>query len=137
MFAENRFSGDTGGAAPGSPLAAAIARSTAQLSRDLRLRAIVVLSSGGTATARVMSAARPGAPVVGAAATLRTMLQMGLLWGVIPRLVQAGEMDDPDGLARRLAVQLDLAEPGQRILCVEGFHEGTEADTPRLTVLTV
>jgi pyruvate kinase len=138
MFATNRFDGDTGEAAPGSPLPRAIARSTAQLSRDLRLRAIVVLPSDGAGTtARVMAAARPGAPVVGVASSLKGMWQMSLLWGVIPRLVKPEEMDDPNALSSRLAQQLELAEPGQRILSVEGFRGGDETDTPRLTVLTV
>ena len=138
MFATNRFDGDTGEAAPGSPLPKAVARSTAQLSRDLGLRAIVVLPSDGAGTtARIMAAARPGSPVVGVASTLKGMWQMSLLWGVIPRLVKPDELEDPSSLARGLAVQLDLAEPGHRVLCVEGFRDGDAPDAPRITVLTI
>jgi pyruvate kinase len=138
VFAESRFKAEgtpdtVGPPAAASPMNEAIAVATAQLSRDLRCRAIVVVSVGGTgATARVMSAARPGAPVVGAAATLRGMLQQSLLWGVVPRLVQRDELDAPEELACRLAVQLDLAAAGERVLLVQGFEA-----SPSITVLTV
>jgi pyruvate kinase len=137
LFAERRFraeGADPVPAAPGaSPLAEAVGVAVAQLSRDLRCRAIVVASVGGTgATARVMSAARPGAPIVGLAATLRGMLQQSLLWGVVPRLVQQAELEDPEELARRVAGQLDLASAGDRILLVRGFEA-----SPSITVLNV
>ncbi|MDQ1444786.1 MAG: pyruvate kinase [Acidimicrobiaceae bacterium] len=136
VFAERRFraeGGDPVPAAGSSPVAEAVGVAVAQLSRDLRCRAIVVVSLGGTgATARVMSAARPGAPIVGAAATLRGMLQQSLLWGVVPRLVQAAEIEEPEELAKRVAGQLDLAGAGDRILLVKGFEQ-----SPSITVLEV
>jgi pyruvate kinase len=136
IFAERRFRDEAVVVDPppgASPVAEAVGISVAQLSRDLRCRAIVVVSVGGTgATARVMSAARPGSPIVGAAATLRGMLQQSLLWGVVPRLVQAAELEDPAELARRVAQQLDLAAEGERILLVQGFEQ-----TPSITVLNV
>ena len=46
---------------PPIPFGDAVARSTAQLSRDLRVRAIVVISQSGMSAA-TMSAARPAAP---------------------------------------------------------------------------
>jgi pyruvate kinase len=136
IFAERRFRDDAAVADPppgASPLAEAVGVAVAQLSRDLRCRAIVVVSQGGTgATARVMSAARPGSPIVGLAATLRGMLQQSLLWGVVPRLVQPAEIEEPEELARRVAVQLDLAAEGERILLVQGFER-----VPSITVLNV
>src|SRR5436190_16603382 len=45
------------------PLGVAVARSTAQLSRDLRVRAVVVRATTG-ASASVIAASRPAAPVV-------------------------------------------------------------------------
>ncbi len=138
LFATSRFRLDHDSGPAGSPVAESVAQATAQLSRDLKLRAIVVVSTGGTgATARVMSAARPGAPVIGAVAAERTLLQMSLLWGVVPCAVEAAELATPDDLARRLALKLDLAVPGDRVLVVEGFREGGATDTPRLTVLTL
>ncbi len=137
LFAEGRF-GRGEQLAIGSPLADSVARATAQLSRDLRLRGIVVISTGGTgATSRVMSAARPAAPVVGVAASPHAVLQMTLLWGVIPYRVEPQELALPEELARRLVRELDLATTGDRVLVVEGFREGGDDDTPRLTVLGV
>ena len=138
VFAESRFRDDRAGSlSTMSPAAEAVAVAVAQLSRDLRCRAIVVLSTGGTgATARVMSAARPGAPIVGAAPTLRGMLAQSLLWGVVPRWVQPAELEDPTALACSVAVQMDLAAEGDRILLVHGFRAEGE-DSPSITVLTV
>jgi pyruvate kinase len=140
LFAQRRFRLD--GAEPpagGSPLAVAIARATAQLSRDLQCRAIVVVAAerGTDATVRVMSAARPGAPVVAAMASARATLQTSVLWGVIPARMDAADLADPAHAARRLARRLGLAEFGEHVLVVEGFHEDAEEDAPRIAVIRV
>src|SRR5262249_36556389 len=60
----------------------AVARATAQMSRDLRVRCIVVLSRTGT-TAMVVAAARPAAPIVALTTEVATCRRMSLLWGVV------------------------------------------------------
>jgi pyruvate kinase len=138
MFAETRFGSDTGRLAADSGLEAAVARCIGQLSRDLPVRAILVVSSGGTgATARVISAARPGAPIIGATSSERTMHQMSLLWGVIPRLVSPTELSQPDDIAGRMATELGLADPAGQVISVEGFSEGAAPDIPNLTILSL
>jgi pyruvate kinase len=114
----------------------AISRSTAQLSRDLRVRCILVLSKGG-ATAEVVAGSRPAAPVVAVTTDLPTWRHMNLLWGVVPVLVEEGDLDDPHALARRLAVELGLAETGQYILVVAGFGRTPAQRAPSVTVITV
>jgi len=58
---------------------------------------------------------------------------MNLLWGVVPRLIEAEEFEDPKSVARRLVKELGLAEDGHHILLLAGLasHE------PTITVLTV
>lgn len=114
----------------------AISRSTAQLSRDLRVRSVLVLSRGG-ATAEVVSGSRPAAPVVAVTTDVATWRYMNLLWGVVPILVEEADLDDPHRLARRLAVDLGLAEEGQYILVVAGFGRTPAQRAPSVTVLTV
>jgi pyruvate kinase len=117
---------------PPLPLREAVARSTAQLSRDLQVRSIVVRTVHGT-SAEVVAATRPAAPVIALTRDERVYRRMNLLWGVIPRMVDAAEFAQPQAVARRLACELGLAETGQMILLLAGFGGGE----PMITVLPV
>jgi pyruvate kinase len=120
---------------PPLQLQAAFGRATAQLSRDLRVRSIVVLSRSG-ATALAVTAARPAAPVVVVTSDIGTYRRANLLWGTVPIHVDADDLDRPHTLARRLAVELDLASHGQYILIITGFR-ATEEAAPTVTALRV
>ena len=112
----------------------AVARSVAQLSRDLRVRAIIAISRSGM-SASTVSAARPAAPLIAISPSAAACRRMNLLWGVIPALVEEAELADGVGLARRLAVELDLAAAGDYILLVKGFAQEQQANTPSITLL--
>ena len=114
------------------PLRMAVARSTALLSRDLRVRAIVVRTRSGT-SATVVAATRPAAPVLALTADAAVCRRLNLLWGVIPRLVSAADFEHPQAVARRQARDVGLAGPGDYILLLAGFGEGE----PMITVLPV
>jgi pyruvate kinase len=114
------------------PVRVAMARATAQLSRDLRVRAIVVRSQKGTSV-RVVSATRPAAPIVALTMEPLVARRLNLCWGVVPRLIEAAAFDKAQTAAREAALALKLAEPEQNILLLSGFgkHE------PMVTVLKV
>jgi pyruvate kinase len=114
------------------PMRLAVARSTAQLSRDLRVRSIFVRTRSGTSAAFV-SCTRPAAPVVALTADDAMARRLNLFWGVVPRAVGAEEFGKPRVPARRLAVQEGLASEGDTILLLSGF--GT--NEPTVTVLPV
>ena len=114
------------------PLREAVARSTAQLSRDLQVRAVVVRTVHGD-SAEVVAATRPAAPIIALTKDPRVFRRMNLLWGVIPRLIDAAEFECPQVSARRHACELNLAEEGQTILLLAGFGAGE----PMITVLPV
>jgi pyruvate kinase len=114
------------------PLREAVARSTAQLSRDLQVRAVVVRTQHGT-SAEVVAATRPAAPIIALTMDPVVYRRMNLLWGVIPRLIDAAEFERPQAVARRHACELGLAETGQTILLLAGFGAGE----PMITVLPV
>jgi hypothetical protein len=59
--------------------------------------------------------------------------RMNLLWGVIPRLIDAAEYTRPQDAAQRHARELNLAQEGQTILLLAGFGSGE----PTITVLPV
>jgi pyruvate kinase len=117
---------------------AAIARSISQLSRDLRVRAIVVRSQSG-GSANVVSAARPAAPIVAATSRADSCRQMNLLWGVIPIHIHVDKenLQPAPELAVELARQLELAEEGQFVLAMEGVGDNSKTDTPIVTVTAI
>jgi pyruvate kinase len=131
QWAEGAFGSicDPGGLKPPLPLYVAVARATAQMSRDLRVRSIIVRSRHGT-TARVVSAARPAAPVIAITKDEGSCRRMSLLWGVIPVRVEADDLDLLPELARRLVREHGLATEGY-ILTVAGMGSAT----PAITVL--
>jgi pyruvate kinase len=117
------------------PAEDAMAKAMAQLSRDLQVRAIVVISRTGR-TSAVMSASRPAAPIVATSPDPGTSRRMALLWGAVAQVVEEREFDRPEDLARRLARELGLAGDGQCVLLVRGFGVDPARDTPSITVVT-
>lgn len=138
LWAQGAFEAFTGesGREPPLPFGDAVARSTALLSRDLMVRAIMVISEGGMSAATV-SAARPAAPIVTVSPRASTCRKLSLYWGILPVPVAPEALAEPAALARRLARELDLAERGQFILSVRGFHSDPEQNTPTITLLRV
>jgi pyruvate kinase len=117
-------------------LAEAIAKATSQLSRDLQVRAIFVVSASGLSARRV-SSGRPAAPIVAVSADRRSVRRMCMLWGVVPGAAAPEALQQADALARRRVVELGLAAPGQRILQVSGFRDEEEQSNPNIGVLVV
>jgi pyruvate kinase len=118
-------------APPPLPLHVAFARSTAQLSRDLRVRSIVVLSRTGVA------AVCPAAPVIVVTDDDATCRRVNLLWGVVPIRVEPADLKHPPALARHTVRELGLTSKGQYILTIAGFKAARAQTTPTLTVLSV
>ena len=117
---------------PPLPLRNAVARATAQLSRDLQVRAVVVRSRGGL-SAQVVSATRPSAPVVALTSDDAVSRRLALSWGVVPRRVSDEEFGQPKVTARRVVVELGVASVDQAILLLSDFGK----NEPTVTVLTV
>jgi pyruvate kinase len=123
-------------AKPPLPVEEAVARTTAQLSRDLMVRTILVVSRSGR-TAAVMSSSRPAAPILTASPDPATCRRAALLWGVLPVEADPDSLDDPRELARRVARELGIGNSGQKLLVVRGFGTDPERDTPSVTVVTI
>jgi pyruvate kinase len=123
-------------AVPPLPLHVAVARATSQLSRDLSVKTIVVLSRTGT-TATMMAVARPAAPIVAVTTNPGVCRRMNLLWGVVPVLVDADDFKHPQATARRVSVELKMAEPGNYVLLVAGMRADEMESTPMVTVMRV
>jgi pyruvate kinase len=121
---------------PPIAIAEAVAKATSQLSRDLQVRAIFVVSASGLSARRV-SSGRPAAPIVAVSPDLRSVRRMCLLWGVVPSAVEPEALQQADALARQRVSTLGLAAPGQRILQVSGFRDEEEQSSPTIGVLMV
>jgi pyruvate kinase len=88
-------------------------------------------------SAATVSSARPAAPVVAITHNADACRRMALLWGVIPVLDDSAGVKHPNELARRVTLELGLAEPGQYVLLVRGFSSRPELNTPSVTAIQV
>ena len=116
-------------------LGEAFGNAIAALSRDLRTRAVVILSRGRGATAATVSSARPASPTIAVSRVPRVCGFMCLLWGVIPHLVPGQELEHPHELARRLTAELGLGQSGQRVLEVGGFAADKHENVPTISIV--
>ncbi|MEX0900063.1 MAG: pyruvate kinase [Gammaproteobacteria bacterium] len=116
--------------------ARALATATAQLSRDLGVRAVVVVSRSGL-SAGIMSAARPAAPIIAVSSSAATCRRLRLSWGLVPRLVTEADLADAAALACAQAQALDIAGSGDIVLLVQGFQLEAAASRPSVSVLSV
>ncbi len=118
------------------PVEDALAAANAQLSHDLRVRAIVVISTTGRSVA-VVSSGRPQAPIVAVLSDAASRRAANLIWGVIPLAIAGGELEEPRALACRLLSELGLAEQGQAFLLVRGFSQDPRLSFPSISMGTV
>lgn len=114
----------------------AISNATSHLSRDLLVRAIIVISRSGMSAVTV-SSARPSAPIIAISDKPEICRKMLLMWGIIPSLTNSEDLEDPASLARSRAQEFKLASPGDYILLVQGFHAEPEKNIPSVSVLQV
>ncbi|MBT4494795.1 MAG: pyruvate kinase [Gammaproteobacteria bacterium] len=121
---------------PPIPLWNVIATATARMSRDLMARAVMVVTRGGR-SAEIVATARPASPIVAMTKNPVVYRKLCLKWGVIPILEKDVGTVNPNELARRQAVQLGLAERGQYVLLVRGFHGEQDKNLPSVTVVEV
>ncbi len=118
------------------PVEDALSESMALLSRDLMVRAIVVISKQGHSLS-VMSSSRPAAPIVGICPDRRSACTACLLWGVIPVAVDSAEDQDPHLLAKEVVREKGLVAQDSTILVVRGFSNDPTQNIPSVTVLSV
>jgi pyruvate kinase len=114
------------------PVERAFANATAQLSRELMVRGIVVITGHGR-TMSILSSSRPAAPLLAVSPDPLARSLGCLTWGVVPAGAAPADLGAPEAVARKLAQQLGLANAGDRLLMVRGFGSGL----PSVTIVTV
>jgi pyruvate kinase len=121
---------------PPIPIWEAVAAAVNNMTHNLGARAVLVMSNSGMSASTVAST-RPAAPVIAMTSDPDTYRRMTLLWSVIPILSDKVGLLNPNQLAREVAKQLGLADTGQYILLVRGFHSDKDFNTPTITALLV
>jgi pyruvate kinase len=114
----------------------AVARATAQLSRDLRVRCIVVFTGSGW-TAGKVSAGRPQAPILSATPDSLACRRTSLFWGVEPVKVDTLDPGSNHEATRLLARNAGLASEGDYVLEVRGFSSDPDRNVPTLAVCKI
>jgi pyruvate kinase len=118
------------------PVRNVIANATSQMSRELVVPAVIVISRSGVSAATV-STARPAAPIIGITDDPNIYRRMVLLWGVVPILDENVGRTNPNQLVRAVAEDLGLSNEEGYVLLVRGFHKQAELNSPSITVITL
>ncbi|MDP2098189.1 MAG: pyruvate kinase [Methylobacter sp.] len=118
------------------PFGDAVADATAQLCFDLHAKAIVSITSGGMSVV-TLSSARPAAPLIAISANKWVCQRMNLYWGVVPMHSEEAGHAHPNKLARRYAIETELANVGDNVVVVRGFHQDSQLNSPTITMLTL
>lgn len=135
LWSAGAWGGEQGPDEPAS-VWVSVASAAAKMSKSLQARAIIVVSQTGV-SAQTISGARPAAPILALTGNKRSFNRMSLLWGVVPLLDTRTGKSNPNELARKVALELGLAIPGQHVLLVRGFHRDPAMNMPSITVLTI
>jgi pyruvate kinase len=124
----------TGGTA--SMVARSLARVASTVADELDCRLIVAFTESG-ATARLLSAFRPRAPIAAITPNDETFRRLALWWGVVPvRSDFAPSTDDMIVAGEALLKERGLAQPGETVLMLAG-QSHTVGATNMLQVHTI
>ena len=97
-----------------------IAAATATAVRMLGTPCVVVFTKSGF-SARIVSAQRPGVPIIALSDSPRTYTQLALVWGVMPVLTpHCDTYDQMMRYAREALVRLKICRPGERVIVTAG-----------------
>lgn len=121
LWTSGQYSLDTSEVLP-IQLSQVIGSVTARMSRDLRARAVLVMTQNGV-SAHIVSSARPAAPIIAVTGNQQVFHRMSLLLGVVPIYNPEAGKANPNELARKIALESGLGGEGQHVLLIRGFHE--------------
>ncbi|MBU0511849.1 MAG: pyruvate kinase [Chloroflexi bacterium] len=101
-----------------------ITQAARELARDRDVSAIAVFTSSGR-TARMMSKARPGVPILAFTPEERTYRRMAMMWGVTSHLVPHAETVEVMLTHVEAAIIASThLQPGQEVVLIAGFPIG-------------
>jgi pyruvate kinase len=118
-------------------MGASITRAVSNLAKDMKAKAIVAITQGGS-TARLVSHFRQQVPVVGMTSSRTTYRQLTLSWGVTPALVQACDsIMLLEQLASEFLVRNNLAQKGDVVFLTCGMPLQVSGTTNLIKLLDI
>ncbi len=114
-----------------------LAKSACNLSREVKVKAIVPFTRSG-ATAQAVAKFRPPVPVYAVTHDVEVFRRLNLVWGVVPFLtVPATSTDKIVEESMKVAKKRGLVKAGNRIIVLAGAPTGVPGTTNLLKVVTV
>ena len=122
---------------PADTLQDSLAKSACNLSREVKVKAIVPFTRSG-ATALAVAKFRPPVPIYAVTHDVETFRRLNLVWGVEPLLTVPAESTDKI-ITRSIeaAKERKLVKKGDRIIVLAGAPTGVPGTTNLLKVVTV
>lgn len=118
-------------------IAETIAETVAEAAEQLQMKAIAVFTESGY-SARLVSKARPGPPIIAFSPHQEVRRRLALLWGVLPRRIQrVREIDALTREAERRLRQEKLVKKGDTVGIVAGTPLQTKGTTNLLKIHVV
>ncbi|MEZ4293843.1 MAG: pyruvate kinase [Polyangiaceae bacterium] len=118
-------------------VAEAIARSAAEIARQIEARVIVAFTESGL-TARYVSKARPTVPIITFSPNAGTRRRLALFWGVTSFSIEAlRDTDEMIDRASAFLVANGLASPGDKFVAMFGAPVGVTGSTNSIRVRVV
>jgi pyruvate kinase len=112
----------------------AIAHAACSIAREVGAKLIVALTETGV-TARLVSKARPGVPILAFSTEERVLRRLALYWGVAPRsLVAKATLEDQVRDLSQLLTDSELLKSGERYVMVYGARVGVRGATNAVRV---
>lgn len=113
----------------GETFSETVAFAATAAARDIRARYIVAFTQSGY-TARLLSKARPGVPIIAFTTSEEVQRRMALYWGVMPLLVKPiKNMDEMFREVERTLIKARLARKGDRLVITASAPIGGEGKT--------
>ena len=112
----------------------AVSHAVTALARELKLQGIVVPTRSG-ATAIILAADRPMAPLLGVCSDVIICRRLSLHWGVLPFLIAEHQSHDWKQLCQDISQRCQLNRTGNTVLLVSGFNDDPTLNEPVMKIM--
>jgi len=112
----------------------AVSHAVTALARELKLQGIVVPTRSG-ATAVILAADRPVAPLLGVCTDANICRRLALHWGVMPFQIEERKSHDWKKLCKEISQRCQLNKAGNTVLLVSGFNDDPALNEPVMKIM--
>ena len=112
----------------------AVSHAVTALARELKLQGIVVPTRSG-ATAVILAADRPVAPLLGVCTEEFICRRLALHWGVLPFQIEKRNTQDWRKLCKDISSRCQLNRTGNTVLLVSGFNDDPALNEPVMKIM--